>query len=386
MNEKSPEKIRRRLARAALALRGAAWLCALAAPGCTQLVNEGPVAYGANGLSAPRVYTVAPQAPRSMGSPAIAMATQPVNERPVLPALDNMPGAQPRWPGRGLREPLMAGPNPDLADSRPLTVEGLNPKAPMPVEQKVYGGVYPEESADAPYLHQIGDRVSIRIVEQPELSGLAVVERDGRLRIPGTEDFVAAKGLDATQIASAVARAVRPYVRKFPVVRVVTEQASGGYYYVLGGVKNQGRFPLGMSPVTLSEAVFRANSSLLARPRTLDAEGNAPGRENFQTAGNAALERVLLITPHRTAPQAAVYNVAAALYGGVGAQNPVIKPGQIIVVGQNDNLRIEEYIRMALARDNKRAPLLKTYDEGDGKKPYLDSPNLDVYAPSILPQ
>jgi hypothetical protein len=95
-------------------------------------------------------------------------------------------------------------------------------------------------------------------------------------------------------------------------------------------------------------------------------------------ANNAVLERVLLITTHRAAPEAEIYNVAVALYGGVKGQNPLVKDGQIIVVGENDNLRLEDYIRQALARDNRHAPALKTYN---ASQPRLDSPLLNAYRP-----
>jgi protein involved in polysaccharide export with SLBB domain len=346
------------------------------------LTNEGPVAYGANGLAAPAVYTVAPRVPRSMGSPIIAMAETPVTPRPVLPSLDTPVGAHPQFPSRGLREPLTMGLNPDLTNSRPLTVEGLDPRQPLPIEQKVYDGVFAKYGEDKPYLHHEGDSVAITVKDQPEFCGTAVIERDGKFRMPGTEDFIAARGRDATQIEHLIARTIRPYVRLAPVVRVVTARGAGGYYYVLGGVKNQGRFPIGLKPLSLSEAVFRANSAPLEN-RDLDSEANAPARTNFALAERAALERVMLITPHPTAPQAAVYNVASALYGGVSGQNPPVLDGQIIVVGESDNLRLEEYIRAALARDNQRAPLLKTYDP---TAPHLDSHLLDVYGESVLPQ
>ncbi|GHS96551.1 hypothetical protein FACS1894139_08660 [Planctomycetales bacterium] len=340
-----------------------------------QLINEGPIAYGANGLSAPAVYAVAPQPPRSLGSPAVAMAETPVNARPVLPSLDTLPGQNPQFPERGAREPLTFGVNPDLVAARPFTVGGLDPRQPMPIEQQVYAGAYAEPGEDEPYNHQDGDVITLTVKNQPEFNGSAVIERDGRVRIPGTEDYVVARGKNTAQIADGIARAIRPYVRQYPAVRVQTASGSGGYYYVLGGVKHQGRFPLGMKPLSLSEAVFRANAELLD-DRSPDAVANAPIRDDYTLADNTALERVLLITPHRTAPRAKIYNVASALYGGVNGQNPLVKNGQIVVVGESDNLRLEDYIRQALARDNQHAPLLKTYDP---HSPTLDSPLLNDY-------
>jgi protein involved in polysaccharide export with SLBB domain len=317
-----------------------------------------------------------------MGSPAIAMAETPVTPLPHLPALDTPLGETPQFPARGLREPLTAGLNPDLTSARPFTVEGLDPRLPLPIEQKVYDGVFAKYGEDQPYLHHDGDTIMVAVKEQAEFSGEATITRDGNLKIPGTEDYVAARGRDATQIENLIARTLRPYLRLAPVVRVTTTRGGGGYYYVLGGVKNQGKFPLGIKPLALSEAVFRANAAS-GESLNLEDAANQAARMNFTLANNAALERVLLITPHPTAPQATVYNIAAALYGGVTGQNPAVRDGQIIVVGESDNLRLEEYIRAALSRDNQRAPLLKTYQ---AEAPYLDSQLLDVYHGSALPQ
>ena len=112
---------------------------ALLSAGCTTIrtTNEGPVAYGANGLSAPAVFKIKSKPPKSMGYPAFAMANVGVGIPPVLPAMqeitEKMPAAD-RW--QGIHDPLKQGLNPDLVASRPLPVAGMNPRLPMPVEQR----------------------------------------------------------------------------------------------------------------------------------------------------------------------------------------------------------------------------------------------------------
>ncbi len=320
--------------------------------------NEGPVAYGANGLSAPAVYKVKPKAPKSMGYPGFAMADVGVGTPPVLPAMqeitEKMPAAS-RW--QGIHDPLRQGVNPDLVADRPLQVAGMNPRLPMPVEQKVYGGLYGKEESEDNYRHLAGDKLKIVVKESPEFSGEVIVSEDGDIQIPGTEDFVQAKGLDTNQIANNIVRTIRPYIRKSPVVRVTTLEARGGYYYVFGGVKNQGRFPIGKQPIHLSEAVFRADSSLLAQARTINSEANAQARDSFEHVDKGWLGEVVLITPHRTHPIANKYNVAESLFGGLNKNNPIVKPGQIIIVPDRDDPELETYIQKILIKDNYKLML-----------------------------
>ncbi len=328
----------------------------LSTAGCKTVLhttNEGPVAYGANGLSAPAVYKVKPNPPKSMGYPAFEMANVPVGTPPVLPAMqqltENMPAAD-RW--QGLHDPLRQGLNPDLVTSRALPVAGMNPRAPMPIEQKVYGGAYGKQESDITYRHLEGDVLKVVVKSSPEFCGDVTVADDGYIQIPGTEDFIRAKGLDTTQIANQISKTLRPYVRKNPVVRVTTLEARGGYYYVFGGVKNQGRFPIGKKPIKLSEAVFRADSSLLAQAQTINAEGNAQARDEFNHVDKGWLGEVVLVTPHRVHPIANKYNVAESLFGGLGKNNPIVKPGQIIIVPDRDDPELEGYIQKILIKDN----------------------------------
>ncbi len=320
--------------------------------------NEGPVAYGANGLSAPAVYKVKPTPPKTMGYPAFAMANVGVGTPPVLPAMqeitEKIPAAD-RW--QGIHDPLRQGLNPDLVASRALPVAGMNPKLPMPIEQKIYGGAYGKEESDKTYRHLEGDILKIVVKNSPEFCGEVTVADDGYIQLPGTEDFVKAKGLDTNQIANNIVNTIRPYIRKSPAVRVTTLEARGGYYYIFGGVKNQGRFPIGKKPIKLSEAVFRSDSTLLAQAQSINAEGNAQARDEFNHIDRGWLGEVVLITPHRIHPIANKYNVAESIFGGLGKNNPVVKPGQIIIVPDRDDPELETYIQRILIKDNYKLML-----------------------------
>ena len=320
--------------------------------------REGPVAYGANGLSAPAVLKVKANAPRSMGYPAFAMANVPVGEVPVLPAVQQMTESMPHadhW--QGIHDPLRQGVNPDLVVNRALPVAGMNPAQPMPIEQQVYGGVYGKKESAEPYLYLAGDVLKIVVKGSPEFCGDVKVAEDGEIQLPGTEDYVHAQGMDSTQVANRITDVIRPYVRKHPVVKVTTLEARGGYYYIFGGVKNQGRFPIGKRPITLSEAVFRADSALLTQVKSINAQANAQVRDEFKHMGNGWLGEVVVVTPHRVHPNAQKYNVAEALFGGLNKNNPVIKPGQIVLVRDKDDPELEKYIQSILFKDNLKLML-----------------------------
>lgn len=345
----------------AILLTGLVLACGLS--GCQQpqptttihTLNEGPVAYGANGLSAPAVYKIAPRAPKTMGYPEFAVAEVPVGERPYLPPVEQV------FPENAVhqREPILSGVNPDLVAQRPLAVDGLNPKMPMPVEQEVWGGAYGEKGAETAYLYQEGDKIAIEVRNQPEFNGSAVVAADGKIKIPGTEDYVQATGLDAHQIQVAVARTLRPYVRTQPVVRISPEMTQGGYYTIFGGVKEQGRFPMGSKPIRLSEAVFRADSGLLEQARTLNSLGNDKARVGFEQKKGGWLGEVVLVTPHRSYPEVSLHNVAKALFGGKQNDDPILKPGQIIIVRDRSNAELEGYIQRILAGQLPGAQTIK---------------------------
>ncbi len=306
-----------------------------------EISNEGPEAYGANGLSAPSVYKIAPRAPRSMGYPGIAMANVPVATMPVLPPVDKV------YPENAirLRQPILSGVNPDLVVKRPMPVEGLDPRAPMPIEQQVYGGRYKGEAADKPYVYIEGDSVRVSVNNHPEFNGVSEIEADGKIKIPGTEDYVIARGRDDQQIQLAIARTIRPYVRKQAVVRVQAEVAQGGYYSIFGGIRNQGRFPMGRKAIRLSEAVFRADSELLAQAKTANAMANDQLRQGFEHKRGGWLGEVVLVTPHQNFPEVKEYNVARSLFGGKLDDDPYLKPGQIIIVRDRSNIELESYIR-----------------------------------------
>lgn len=216
-----------------------------------------------------------------------------------------------------------------------------------PVEQLVYGGEYPD--LDKPELYRLmpKDVITVTVKDHPEFSGQAQIQPDGTVRLPNTPDLVRLRGLTAEEAAQAVRDSLAGYVKGECLVRVQANRARGGYYYVFGDVLQPGRFPMGIEPIRLSEAILAANWE--ANPSRLDADGDELGpafpaaapRGRYIAPQTADMAGVVLITPHRSQPARSVHDARSALLGMRG-EDPVIRPGQIIVVPSLDRGRNAE--------------------------------------------
>jgi len=225
----------------------------------------------------------------------------------------------------------------------------------LPVEQLIYGGTYPDHDAPGDYRINVRDRLQIAIDEHPEFSGDVQVQQDGSVRVPNTDDWVTVAGLTAAQAERAIANAISPYIKGKPRVRITVVFGRGECYYVFGEVQNQGRFSMGLTPIRLSEAIFRANSTALTAVeyRSYEAiireQTELGPRQSYNLSKYAVLTQVSVITPHRSRPLRQVYNVKAALLEGKTGQDPVIQPGQIIIVPSSVDKRIMEFCRRVVA-------------------------------------
>ncbi|MCC8179852.1 MAG: polysaccharide biosynthesis/export family protein [Planctomycetes bacterium] len=210
-----------------------------------------------------------------------------------------------------------------------------------PIEQLVYGGDYPD--LDKPELYRLmpKDVITVTVKDHPEFSGTMELQPDGTVALPNSPEMPRLRGLTCDEAAQALSAALAIYIRGEPVVRVQANRARGGYYYVLGEVMQPGRFPMGMEPVKLSEAVLAANWEANPARRDLDGDELGPSfpaatpRGRFIAPNNADLARVMLITPHRSQPVRTTHDARSALMGLTG-DDPVVRPGQIIVVPSLD--------------------------------------------------
>jgi polysaccharide export outer membrane protein len=104
--------------------------------------------------------------------------------------------------------------------------------------QYIWVDRYQEPPPDDSYLIRKGDRLSINVWNNPELSLRTSVREDGRLTLPLLND-VDAVGTTPTALARALEEKLRNMVSN-PVVTVVVEEARPLKVAVLGEVKNPG--------------------------------------------------------------------------------------------------------------------------------------------------
>ncbi len=368
-------------------LCGCCWLgTLLCVAGCTTGFADDPdggyYAWGKRGLedgepertsgrvkppTPPRFYHLDPNKPRQTEYPGFAIAEVALEPAPNLQPL---PSHRLQHPHAGI-QPLSVQVNRDQLDGgRPVEGAPMDPNGMLPLEQLIYGGPYGEQGDPQTYAVVVGDKLRVRIERHPEFieeemrlrpdvdadaAAVMTVREDGTLRIPGTQDSVQAAGLTPAHIAEAIGKTIRRYVRRTPVVRVSVALGHGGYYYVFGAVRHQGRFALGTRPVRLSEAVFLANSERFeaGMDKTRDealAEELARGvRVNYGKEWRAKMRSVTLITPHRTHPVRQICDVTAALFEGRKREDPIVKPGQIVIVDKGLDRKVVDYLNNVLS-------------------------------------
>lgn len=241
-------------------------------------------------------------------------------------------------------------------DPSPNVRPGFCPEGMEPVQQLIFGGTHPSHDAPKTARLRARDELTLTVRRHNEFSGHLKVQDDGSIRIPGTQDFVQAEGKTPDELKQLVAERISPYIREKPEVIVTVRLALGGFYYVFGEVRNQGRFPMGLKPIRLSEAVFRANSRRFAagfetedRTSALREETEITARDNFDLSTYADLSKVFVITPHRSRPIRASYNVKTSMLQGVTGNDPIIRPGQIVFVPSTFDKRFMNFVSRVIA-------------------------------------
>lgn len=321
--------------------------------------------YRQNRPEAPKEYRVFPIPPRdnSFGEFNDDLF-QGIDRQPPLPPLPNdvramaapaPAGAYPPPPAGFLSADATTTPPPRTAaalppaDGKPDGIVNNNNRF-VPLEQLVYGGEYPDLDQPDAYRLMPRDVIHVTVKDHPEFSGRLEIQPDGTVRLPNAPDLVRLRGLTADEAADEIRRTLSVYIRDEGVVRVQTNRARGGYYFVFGDVLQPGRFPMGIEPIRLSDAVLAANWE--ANPARLDADGDDLGpsfpaaspRGRFIAPPSADLANVMLITPHRSRPARSVHDIRSAMLGAT-ANDPVVRPGQIVVV---PSLHVERNARLGI--------------------------------------
>jgi len=102
------------------------------------------------------------------------------------------------------------------------------------------------------YIIGAEDMLDITVWRNPDLSKVVQVRPDGRVSLPIIRDIVAV-GKTPTQLAEEMTIKLKEYVQN-PVVAVSLKEVNSSNFFVLGEVKNSGKFPL-KSKTTLLQSI-----------------------------------------------------------------------------------------------------------------------------------
>lgn len=208
-----------------------------------------------------------------------------------------------------------------------------------PIEQLVFGGEFPDLDSPEQYRLMPKDVINVTVKEHPEFSGKLEIQPDGTVRVPNLPELIRLRGLSIDEAAEELRRNLQVYIKGECIVQVQANRARGGYYFVFGDVMQPGRFPMGLEPVKLSDAVLAANWEL--NPARNDDEELGPAfpaanpRGKFTSPQTADLANVMLVTPHRSQPVRTSHDVRQAMLG-IMREDPIVRPGQIIIVPSLD--------------------------------------------------
>jgi len=102
------------------------------------------------------------------------------------------------------------------------------------------------------YMIGAEDMLDITVWRNPDLSKVVQVRPDGRVSLPIIRDIIAV-GKTPTQLAEEMTIKLKEYVQN-PVVAISLKEVNSSNFFVLGEVKNSGKFPL-KSKTTLLQSI-----------------------------------------------------------------------------------------------------------------------------------
>jgi protein involved in polysaccharide export with SLBB domain len=160
------------------------------------------------------------------------------------------------------------------------------------------------------YTIGLRDVVSVEVADHTEFSGNFKVEEDGTFELPTVYRRIPVGGLSTRQAEARIRDVIRELVVGDAQVRVKVILSRSREYYMLGAVRHQGRYFMGLENVTVRDALVEAN---------LWGDGAKTGE-------------VYIITPDReNKPSYVTVNAGSILEGNL-RDNVVLKPGDIIYV------------------------------------------------------
>lgn len=259
-----------------------------------------------------------------------------------------------------------------VANLAAISFKGSNGQL-YPVKEMVYGGLNRALEDINDYRFGKNDQMSLRVDGHDEFSGKIQILTDGSVELPLLKKRIPALNLTREELKESIKKEIEPYLLTDPKIQLGIDFAAGQYYYIFGEVDTPGRWPMGISPITVSEAVFRANSSSYLERKTsgntktavsvetrekigveerIKAELDTSPRFDFEVDKAADLRKVYIITPHRSRPTREIVNVKEILVEGKTGNDKIIKPGQIIFVPSAIDERFMRFTERLLAPIN----------------------------------
>jgi polysaccharide biosynthesis/export protein len=156
------------------------------------------------------------------------------------------------------------------------------------------------------YVIGVGDVLQIAVWKEPDLTTTVPVRSDGMISVPLLNDVPAA-GLTPMQLSSSLGEKLKKYTAA-PNVSVVVSETNSHRIYVLGEVVHSGPIAL-VHDMTVLQALATAGLSQFA---------NTKGIYILRTENNQ----------ERKIP----YDYKRVIKGGTGSQNPLLQPGDTIIV------------------------------------------------------
>jgi protein involved in polysaccharide export with SLBB domain len=160
------------------------------------------------------------------------------------------------------------------------------------------------------YAIGLRDVISVEVDEHSEFGGNFKVEEDGTFELPTVYRRIYVSGLSTRQAEARICDIIGEMVVGSPTVRVKVLLSRSRDYYILGAVKQEGKYFMGLQDVTVRDALIEAN---------LWGDGAKTGT-------------VYVITPDVNNHPTYITVDGGAILKGSLRDNVVLRPGDIVYV------------------------------------------------------
>jgi polysaccharide export outer membrane protein len=182
----------------------------------------------------------------SLGYPRAAQAQNDA------PATGSQPAAVPA-PATREGEPKAEALKVDAPAPEPVNAEKPKADAAKDVPASPAGGAKPASVGGKSYVIGPNDVLSVKVWNQPQISGMVDVHLDGMISIPLAGE-IKADGLTAIQLNDAITKRLEEVALTAPVVDVSVLKINSKHYRVYGGVQRPGEFTLA-ERITIMDAL-----------------------------------------------------------------------------------------------------------------------------------